>query len=111
MLFYADENFPLAVVVELRRLGHDVLTVFDDGRANKAISDERVLARAAKLKRVLITINRRDFLRLHNSGQEHAGMALCTFDADFIGQARRIHEACERESDLESKVLRVNRPG
>lgn len=37
---YADENFPLPVVEELRRLGHDVLTMYEDGRANQSISDE-----------------------------------------------------------------------
>jgi len=27
--FYANENFPLPVVEELRRLGHDVLTTYE----------------------------------------------------------------------------------
>lgn len=31
MQFYADENFPIAAALELRRLGHDVLTAFEDG--------------------------------------------------------------------------------
>src|SRR6516164_5330908 len=31
MQLYADENFPLPVVEELRRLGHDVLTAQEDG--------------------------------------------------------------------------------
>jgi hypothetical protein len=35
-LFYADENFPLPVVEALRRLGHDVLTVEEDGKAHQA---------------------------------------------------------------------------
>lgn len=110
MRFYADENFPLAVVVELRRLGHDVITAFEDGRANKAVSDEKVLARSAKLDRILLTINRRDFIRLHNAGREHSGMILCTFDADFEGQARRIHAECEGFDNLKQKAVRVNRP-
>ena len=29
---YADENFPLPVVEELRQLGHDVLTIQESGR-------------------------------------------------------------------------------
>ncbi|HKR12588.1 MAG TPA: DUF5615 family PIN-like protein [Pyrinomonadaceae bacterium] len=33
MALYADENFPLRVVEELRRLGHDVVTTLEDGRA------------------------------------------------------------------------------
>ena len=33
MRLYADEDFPLPAVVELRRLGHDVLTAQEDGRS------------------------------------------------------------------------------
>lgn len=33
MRFYADENFPLDVVAELRNLGHDCLTALEDERA------------------------------------------------------------------------------
>jgi hypothetical protein len=32
MQLYADEDFPLGVVEELRRLGHDVVTAQEDGR-------------------------------------------------------------------------------
>ena len=37
---YADENFPLPVVVELRRLGLDVLTMYEDEKANQSLTDE-----------------------------------------------------------------------
>ena len=109
MRFYADENFPLPVVAELRRLGYDVLTAFEDGRANKAIADEAVLARATLLTRAVLTINRQDFKRLHRSMQKHGGIVLCTFDIDFDGQAFRIHELCAAD-DLEGKIVYVNRP-
>ena len=111
MRFYTDENFPLPVVVELRRFGHDVLTAFEDGRANKSIQDNVVLIRAQKLKRSVLTINRRDFIELHSAGLEHEGIVVCTFDADFVGQANRIHEQCDAERDLKGKLVRVNRPG
>ena len=45
MKFYADENFPLPTVKELRNLGHDVLTIFDDERANQEVPDDEILAR------------------------------------------------------------------
>ena len=41
--FLADENFPLPVVEELRRLGHDVLTIQEAGRANQQFPDKDVL--------------------------------------------------------------------
>ena len=36
---YADENFPLPVVDELRRLGFDVVTMYEDDKANRSLTD------------------------------------------------------------------------
>ncbi|HXB68895.1 MAG TPA: DUF5615 family PIN-like protein [Candidatus Acidoferrales bacterium] len=63
--FYTNENIPVQVVTELRRLGHDVITSLDAGRANSAVPDAEVLAFAAADGRILLTHNRRHFLRLH----------------------------------------------
>jgi predicted nuclease of predicted toxin-antitoxin system len=63
---YADENFPLRVVQELRSLGYDVLTALEAGQANQRIADADVLAFAASLDRAILTVNRRDFIRLHH---------------------------------------------
>lgn len=63
--FYADENFPLPVVEELRHLGHDVVTMYEDGKANQSVSDEEVLALAGAAQRALLTVNRKHFIRLH----------------------------------------------
>jgi len=63
--FYTDENFPLAVVALLRALGHDVLTAKEAGNANLQIPDEDVLAFAASNNRIVLTRNRRHFMRLH----------------------------------------------
>lgn len=85
MALYADENFPFRVVEELRRLGHDVLTAFEDGRANQSISDRDPLARATEMSRALLTLNRLDFKRLHTHMPEHAGIIICTEDPDRGG--------------------------
>jgi hypothetical protein len=61
MALYADENFPLRVVEELRRLGHDVITAYEDGRANQSVSDKQLLERASEIGRALLTLNRVDF--------------------------------------------------
>ena len=62
---YSNENFPLPVVLELRRLGHDVMTVQEAGKANQEIPDDEVLAFASVEGHAVLTINRRDFIRLH----------------------------------------------
>ncbi len=110
MLFYADENFPLDVVIELRRLGNDVLTAFEDGRANQAIENKKVLRRATKLGRAVLTINRIDFKKLHQSNPNHSGIVICTFDGDFAGQARRIHEKCGKLPKIKNELVRIYRP-
>lgn len=109
MRFYADENFPLFAVAELRNLGHDVLTAFEDGTANQKISDEEVLRRAAELGRVVLTLNRRDFKKPHETNSSHAGIFICTFDSDFTGQAGRIAEKIDEIIDVEGQLIRVYR--
>lgn len=107
---YSNENFPLPVVQELRRLGHDVLTVREAGNADQAVPDDEVLAFACSEQRAVLTLNRRDFINLHNSQPQHFGIIVCTYDADFMGQAQRIHEAIESLAPLAEQLLRVNRP-
>ena len=107
---YANENFPLPVVEELRRLGHDVLTTFEAGNAGSALPDEAVLSLAATEKRVLITLNRKHFIRLHSVNTGHHGIIVCTIDPAFSAQAHRIHEAIEGTSSMEGKLVRINRP-
>ena len=110
MQFYADENFPLETVAELINLGHDCLTALEDERANQKIPDEKVLERATELERAVLTLNRIDFKRLHNENAEHAGIVICTFDADFIGQANRIDGACKELPEIKGRLIRVYRP-
>lgn len=106
---YADENIPLPVVVSLRDLGHDVLTTAESGRAGQAIPDADVLAFAIAEQRIVITLNRRDFIRLHQISQEHAGIVVCTFDTNFPALAQRIHAIFEANPQMEGQLLRVNR--
>lgn len=37
MKFYADENFPLDVISELRNIGNDCLTALEDERAKQKV--------------------------------------------------------------------------
>jgi len=110
MALYADENFPLRVVEELRKLGHDVITAFEDGRANQAVTDQDLLTRATQLDRAVLTLNRLDFKRLHLQITTHGGIIICTEDPDRIRQAQRITESISNAGSLRGKLIRVNRP-
>jgi hypothetical protein len=106
---YSNENFPIPVVIELRRLGHDVATIQERGYADEGTSDPAVLVLATAEGRAVFTLNRRDFIRLHNLSTAHAGVIVCTVDPDGIGLAARIDEAIQREGELAGKLVRVNR--
>jgi len=107
---FAGENFPLPAVEELRRLGHDVQTALEAGRANLGVPDADVLAYAAGEGRAVLTLNRRHFVRLHSQPDPHAGIVACTRDEDFAALAFRIHEALRDLPDLHDGLVRVNRP-
>jgi Domain of unknown function (DUF5615) len=109
--FYSNENFALQVVMELRRLGHDVLTSLDAGNANASVPDPEVLLFASFQQRILLTHNRRHFLQLHlRRKQRHCDIVLCTFDPDFTGQANRIDAAVKALPDCADQLIRINRP-
>jgi hypothetical protein len=107
---YANENYPLPAVEALRQLGHHVLTTREAGNAGQAIPDEDVLAFAIAQQRILVTINRKHFIRLHSQQPQHFGIVVCTFDLDYSGLAQRVHAAISAEPDMSGKLLRVNRP-
>jgi len=109
--FYADECFHLSVVEALRRHGHDVLTAFDAGQANQSIRDEAVMALATQLGRVVLTLDRRQFIALHGRNPEHMGIVVCTEDMDAERQAAAIDAAVGTAPSLAGVLIRVNRPG
>lgn len=109
-LLYSNENFPMPVVEELRRLGHDVVSIQERGRANEGTPDDEVLSLAIGEERAVLTINRKDFMRLHRKSDQHAGIIVCTYDPDYPAQAARIHAAIDVCPDLHGQLIRVNRP-
>jgi len=107
---YADEQFPRDVSERLRTMGHDVLTVQEAGNANLGIPDEEVLAFALSNNRIVITLNRQDFIRLHRINPDHSGIIVCTNDTNRPRMATRINEAITAEESLAGKLIRVIRP-
>lgn len=110
-LLYSNENFPRPTVDELRRLGHDVLTLAETGRAGQAMPDPEVLLFACVSGRTLVTLNRKHFIRLHQEQPTHTGIIVCTFDSDFVALAQRIDAAIVQAGRLDGQLIRINRPG
>jgi uncharacterized protein with PIN domain len=79
--------------MELRLLGHDVLTSFEAGNANRSIADRDVLSYAYRQERIVMTNDRFDYRRLHRSSTSHVGIVEYTNDANFVALAQRIDAA------------------
>ncbi|MBW4563994.1 MAG: DUF5615 family PIN-like protein [Mojavia pulchra JT2-VF2] len=108
--FYANENFPLDLVQELRQLGYDVLTSYEAGQANQSISDEEVLNFAHEQERVVITLNREDFISLHKQGQQHSGIIICKEDRDYKKQSEIISEfIIQNTQPLRCRLIRIKK--
>ena len=106
--FYANENIPQPVVMDLRRRGHDVLTSLEAGKANASVPDREVLIFATAEDRILLSHNRVHFLRLHQHWAEgHPGMVLCTVDPDFSALAARIHAAVANVPDMRDQTCGI----
>ena len=95
---YADEQFPRQVRELLQVMGHDVLTVQEAAQDNLGIPDEEVLAFAIRENRAVITLNRRDFIRLHRANSKHLGIIVCTNNSDRLTLANRIDKAISSRS-------------
>jgi predicted nuclease of predicted toxin-antitoxin system len=107
--FYANENFPIKVAQYLHEMGHDVLTSYEAGNANQRIPDAEALEFAAQAERILLTINRRDFIELHKEMPNHAGMIVCTQNTDLKEQAQQIDKAVQETGPMVGKLVRINR--
>jgi Domain of unknown function (DUF5615) len=78
-------------------------------RTNQGIEDDAVLRYATDNDRCLITINRRDFMRLHRAVPIHGGIIVCTENRAYAAFARRIDLEISRVPALANQLLRVVR--
>lgn len=101
---YGNENVSLRLVEALRTLGHDVLTSKEAGNANQGIPDRQMLAYAFDAGRIVLTNNRKDFIRLYRSDASHGGILIYKVDPDVVGLAKRIHAALS-EADAQGRFL------
>lgn len=107
--FYTNENLPIKIAQYLRQMGHNVLTLHEAGKANQRIPDEDVLAFAAQSGRILLTLNRWDFIVLHTKSTQHAGIMVCTQNPNLLQQAEQIDKAVTEAGNMKEILIRVNR--
>lgn len=106
--FYSNENFLMEMVYLLRSLGYDVLTSYEAGQANQKIPDDRVLIYATNAGRIVITENRQDFIDLHFTTSNHAGIVICKADRDYAGKVQALHNFFTQDTQpMDNRLIRV----
>ena len=102
--FHLDEHVDHAIAAGLRQRGIDATTSMDAGLLEA--DDEDHVAFALRENRVIIT-NDADFLRLHQRGTEHAGIAYCAPGSRSVGHIIRylaLMHACMPEEEMRGRV-------
>lgn len=102
----SDENFPTPIGDLVRAAGFDVLRAQDAGL--RRTPDKRILEFATSEGRVVMTENRKDFIKLHSRVKDHAGIIVCTRDEPET-VAAKIIEAIKDNEDLKNQLIRINR--
>jgi hypothetical protein len=114
--FLVDTNIPIQIPNKLRSLGHDVTRVQDvegTSRPVDPMTDEAVLALGASTKRAVITINWKDFDKLHQGDKQHYGIIVCRMvdgldDGDLAACRRRakdIDELVKHRRSLKAQLF------
>jgi len=106
---YANEQFPNDAVIELRKLGYDVLTTHDVRQSGKGIADAEVLSYAISLKRAVITFDK-DFFKLHRENPNHYGIILCTENRNYPQFAQIIHAKLSNTPQIDKQLIRITKP-
>ena len=104
-----DVSFPRITTVELRLLGHDVMSLEEDVAGGRYCSDVEVRQTARLTKRILLTLDGRSFARFAPTEDDHPGIIVCDFDPDFVGQAHRIDAMLAARDRLDGQIVRVGR--
>ncbi|MFP4134886.1 MAG: DUF5615 family PIN-like protein [Halothece sp.] len=107
--FYANENFPHIMVRLLREQGYEILTSKEAGKANQGISDQAVLDFSITTNRIIITLNRDDFIQLHRQNRRHCGIVICKTDRDYEGQITFLHHYLQTQTSLENRLIRIKK--
>ena len=109
-LILQDEDVPSMAVEELRRLGHDVISLNDLALNNIGLPDDEVLEVAIALGRAVVTHNKKHYIRLHRITEgRHTGLIVCSRFDDPLLLAEKIHRQISKYDSLETMLIRINR--
>ncbi|WP_242018371.1 DUF5615 family PIN-like protein [Pseudanabaena sp. FACHB-1998] len=65
---------------------------------------------AISLNRAVLTMNRRDFIRLHTQIPQHKGIVICKSSTNWEKIAQAIHNHLSQFETIEKQLIRIKLP-
>jgi len=107
ILLLGDEDFNHKVLKGLADASYDVTSIRDLGLDRQWFSDEDVLKTAIELGRIVLTHNKRDFIRLHRKTNQHPGIITCYQTSDHDTLTGKILQLLEEVDSFENNLFRI----
>jgi len=105
--FFQDEHLSYKTADQLRAMGHDVLMTEDAGR--KSLKDFDQLTFCTGENRIMITINRKDFMMHDTYWPHHKGIISIKELIPEEARARYLDAIVQEHASLEGSHVRANR--
>lgn len=110
MILLADEDFDFPIVLKLRELGIDIITVADLLLDNQGTPDTDIYKVATDHGRAVVTFNRKDFLRIHNQSTRHSGIIVCKRNTPVALLVQKISDLVQSTVDFSGQLHRIVQP-
>lgn len=107
LLLLGDEDFNHNVLERLKQEAYDVTSIKELGLDRQWFQDEDVLKKAIELNRVVLTHNKKHFIKLHRKVKIHTGIITCYQTTDYEGLVVKLLALFEKETEFENKLFRV----
>jgi len=103
----ARDDFPLSVIEELRRFGHDVVTVPDDGAARGmplSLSPAPPRSPDAR-RRIWLSLDPDRSADAHRAAPDHSGIVAVKPGKNYAGLAQRIHDTLKAHARISRQLI------
>ena len=90
-------------------MDHDVVTIQEAGYSGQSIPDAAIFKYAVDNTRVILTFNRKHFVKLHNENPNHFGIIVCRMDRDVVSLAKKIDACLKKNLNPKNQLFRINR--
>lgn len=99
--------FPLKLPYKITVASIDITKALEELGFDVILLKKAVLAFSIIQNRAVLTLNRRDFFRLHRLNSEHCGIIASVDDCDRQRMARNINQAIVESETLTNQLIRV----